>query len=197
MHRLFEPSDTVHLSCSPGTSHAGLSIVLARFVARFPHVRVVQGTTNRSVNLVDEGIDIAVRAHQEPSPTPVLCNDASDSHHDGSSRRPSISHEPQRRAHSTESRTPEPVDDSAIACHRDRGHVVPGVACLAMSEGGLEHLVTCARRTLARRPVQKTVVGKFFGERERALRDALLDVFKARVGTRRFISVGTIGSEGR
>jgi DNA-binding transcriptional LysR family regulator len=66
--RLSGPSGTVNLSCSPGTSHAGLARVLARFVAHCPGVRVVQATTNRNVDLIEEGIDIVVRAHEKPLP---------------------------------------------------------------------------------------------------------------------------------
>jgi DNA-binding transcriptional LysR family regulator len=61
---LSEPSGTLHVSASPATAHAGLAIVLGRFVTQYPRVRVLQTTTNRNVDLVEEGVDLAVRAHE-------------------------------------------------------------------------------------------------------------------------------------
>jgi DNA-binding transcriptional LysR family regulator len=62
--RAAEPFGTVHVSCSPGTAHAGLSLVLAQFVTAFPAVQMLQSTTNRQVDLIEEGVDLAVRAHE-------------------------------------------------------------------------------------------------------------------------------------
>jgi DNA-binding transcriptional LysR family regulator len=70
--RLAEPAGTVRLTSSVGTSHAGLAVVLARFVKEFPKVRLLQHASNRTVDLVDEGLDLAVRAHQGALPDSEL-----------------------------------------------------------------------------------------------------------------------------
>jgi DNA-binding transcriptional LysR family regulator len=64
--RVTQPSGRLHISCSPGTAHSGLAKVLVRFALAFPAVEVHQTTTNREVDLIEEGVDLAVRAHERP-----------------------------------------------------------------------------------------------------------------------------------
>jgi DNA-binding transcriptional LysR family regulator len=63
-----EPRGTVRVTSSAATAQAGLALVLAGFIRAFPKVRVHLSVTNRSVDLVDEGHDLAVRAHEKPLP---------------------------------------------------------------------------------------------------------------------------------
>jgi DNA-binding transcriptional LysR family regulator len=64
--RMTQPSGRLHISCSPGTAHSGLAKVLVHFAMAFPAVEVRQTTTNREVDLIQEGVDLAVRAHERP-----------------------------------------------------------------------------------------------------------------------------------
>jgi len=67
-----EPAGLVRVTASPGISHAGLAGLLAAFLIDYPKIQIVQHTTNRNVDLVDEGFDLAVRAHQGPLPDSAL-----------------------------------------------------------------------------------------------------------------------------
>lgn len=62
----------VRLSCSVGMAQYALADVLARFLQQHPDVEVVQNVTNRQVNLVEDGIDIALRGHVGPLPDSTL-----------------------------------------------------------------------------------------------------------------------------
>lgn len=65
--RLAEPSGTIRLTCSIGMARF-LADPLMRFLAAHPKVNLVQMTTNRYVDLVEEGFDIGVRGHSRPLP---------------------------------------------------------------------------------------------------------------------------------
>ena len=65
--RLAEPSGTVRLTCSIGMARF-LADPLTRFLATHPKVNLVQMTTNRYVDLVEEGFDIGIRGHSQPLP---------------------------------------------------------------------------------------------------------------------------------
>ncbi len=65
--RLAEPSGTIRLTCSIGMAR-GLADPLTRFLAAHPKVNLVQMTTNRYVDLVEEGFDIGLRGHSRPLP---------------------------------------------------------------------------------------------------------------------------------
>jgi DNA-binding transcriptional LysR family regulator len=56
-----EPSGTVRLSCPISIAHSGLGRLLPRFMERYPAVRVDLRVMNRPVDLIEEGIDIALR----------------------------------------------------------------------------------------------------------------------------------------
>lgn len=70
--RLAEPTGTVRMTASMTTVQMGLADLLPRLAKRYPKVRVVLHTTNRFVDLVQEGFDIAVRAHHGPLPASDL-----------------------------------------------------------------------------------------------------------------------------
>ena len=69
--RLAEPSGTVRLTCSIGMAPF-LADSLTRFLAAHPKVNLVQMTTNRYVDLVEEGFDVGLRGHSRPLPDSEL-----------------------------------------------------------------------------------------------------------------------------
>lgn len=66
--RLAEPTGTVRITTSMTTVQMALADLLPRLAKHHPKVRVVLHVTNRFVDLVQEGFDVAVRAHQNPLP---------------------------------------------------------------------------------------------------------------------------------
>src|SRR4029077_4221856 len=52
--------------CPTGLLQAGVSDGLARFLAKYPRVRIALDATNRRVDVVDEGLDIALRVRKPP-----------------------------------------------------------------------------------------------------------------------------------
>ena len=56
-------SGRVRLSCSVGMAQYALAEVLSRFLLEHPGVELIQNVTNRQVNLIEAGIDIALRGH--------------------------------------------------------------------------------------------------------------------------------------
>jgi DNA-binding transcriptional LysR family regulator len=60
------PQGLVRVSCPTGLLHGGVADVLARFLATHPRVRIALDATNRRVDIVDEGVDIAIRVRQPP-----------------------------------------------------------------------------------------------------------------------------------
>ena len=65
-------SGRVRLSCSVGMAQYALRDLLTRFLQENPGVEVVQNVTNQQVNLVEAGIDIALRGHVGPLPDSTL-----------------------------------------------------------------------------------------------------------------------------
>lgn len=61
LQRTREPSGRLRLSAPHGLAHIGLPELLAEFMARHPAVSISLHLSNRVVDLVDEGIDIALR----------------------------------------------------------------------------------------------------------------------------------------
>jgi DNA-binding transcriptional LysR family regulator len=61
-----EPSGIVRLTCPVALLHARVSVMLARFMADCPQVVVHLEATNRRVDLIAEGIDVAIRARPMP-----------------------------------------------------------------------------------------------------------------------------------
>ncbi|AKU95541.1 Transcriptional regulator, LysR family [Labilithrix luteola] len=64
--RLAEPSGTVRVTVSATTAQVAFKRLLPRFARAHPKVRMVLHATNRYVDLVQEGFDVAVRAHYAP-----------------------------------------------------------------------------------------------------------------------------------
>lgn len=63
---LGSPQGLVRISCPTGLLHGGIADILADFLARHPHVRIALDATNRRVDVVDEGLDIAIRVRTPP-----------------------------------------------------------------------------------------------------------------------------------
>lgn len=63
---LGSPQGLVRISCPTGLLQAGVADILARFLALHPRVSVALDATNRRVDVVDEGLDLAVRVRQPP-----------------------------------------------------------------------------------------------------------------------------------
>lgn len=69
-----EPRGTVRVSCPVTLSQTVLAPLMPRFLARYPDVRVEMLVVNRPVNVVEEGLDVAlrVRASLEDSASMVV-----------------------------------------------------------------------------------------------------------------------------
>lgn len=65
--RLAEPNGVVRFTCSVGMAPI-LAPLLPKFLAAHPKVSLVQHASNRFVNIVEEGFDLALRGHLEALP---------------------------------------------------------------------------------------------------------------------------------
>jgi DNA-binding transcriptional LysR family regulator len=63
---LASPQGLVRISCPTGLLQGGIADVLARFLSLHPQVRIALDATNRRVDVVDEGLDIALRVRKPP-----------------------------------------------------------------------------------------------------------------------------------
>jgi DNA-binding transcriptional LysR family regulator len=63
---LSAPRGLVRVACPTGLLQGGVADILARYLAAYPEVRVALEATNRRVDVVDEGIDIAIRVRLPP-----------------------------------------------------------------------------------------------------------------------------------
>lgn len=64
--RRAEPQGLVRLSCPVALVHARVGAILADFMAACPKVSVKLESTNRRVDVIGEGIDVAIRARPPP-----------------------------------------------------------------------------------------------------------------------------------
>jgi DNA-binding transcriptional LysR family regulator len=71
-HRLSEPVGTVRCTASVATAQFAMRGVLADFLLRYPKVNVVEHATDRSVDIVGENFDVAIRSHSAPLPDSTL-----------------------------------------------------------------------------------------------------------------------------
>jgi DNA-binding transcriptional LysR family regulator len=63
---LASPQGLVRLSCPTGLLQGGVADILTRFLAKHPQVRIALDATNRPVDVVEEGLDIAMRVRKPP-----------------------------------------------------------------------------------------------------------------------------------
>ncbi len=61
-----EPRGIVRLTCPVTLLHVHIGPMLARFMARYPGINLQLEATNRRVDLVSEGIDVAIRVRPRP-----------------------------------------------------------------------------------------------------------------------------------
>jgi DNA-binding transcriptional LysR family regulator len=61
-----EPQGRVRLSCPVGLLDGTVDAILTRFVARHPQVLLSVDATNRRVDVIDEGLDLALRVREPP-----------------------------------------------------------------------------------------------------------------------------------
>jgi DNA-binding transcriptional LysR family regulator len=63
---LSAPQGVVRVSCPTGLLHGAVAAILAQYLATHPQVDIALEATNRRVDVVDEGIDIAIRVRLPP-----------------------------------------------------------------------------------------------------------------------------------
>ncbi len=61
-----EPCGTVRLTCPMALMDAHVGVMLAKFMAQNPRVEIQLEASNRQVDLVNEGVDIAIRVRPPP-----------------------------------------------------------------------------------------------------------------------------------
>ncbi len=61
-----EPQGTVRVSCPASVIHFQAGEMIARFMARYPKVKIHLKSTNRRVDVIREGFDLAIRVRFPP-----------------------------------------------------------------------------------------------------------------------------------
>jgi DNA-binding transcriptional LysR family regulator len=61
-----KPQGTVRVSCPVGLLSSGVSAIISRYVEDNPQVQVLLDATNRRVDVVEEGLDFAIRVRLPP-----------------------------------------------------------------------------------------------------------------------------------
>jgi hypothetical protein len=54
------------MSCQIGLLQGGLGALLGRFLRDYPEVRIALDATNRGVDVIEEGLDLAIRVRLPP-----------------------------------------------------------------------------------------------------------------------------------
>jgi len=67
-HRLTEPTGTVRCTAGIATMQFAMSDIIAEFLLKYPKVNVFAHAADRTVDIVGENFDLAVRAHSDPLP---------------------------------------------------------------------------------------------------------------------------------
>lgn len=62
----------VRVSCSVGMAQFALSQLVVRFLKDNPEVEIIQQVTNQAVDLIESGLDMAIRGHSQPLPDSTL-----------------------------------------------------------------------------------------------------------------------------
>ncbi|WP_341315405.1 LysR family transcriptional regulator [Paraburkholderia sp. IMGN_8] len=60
------PHGTVRISCPVGLLNSGVAAIIAQYVQDNPQVQVLLDATNRRVDVVEEGLDFAIRVRRPP-----------------------------------------------------------------------------------------------------------------------------------
>lgn len=61
-----EPGGSLSLSCPPGLLQWGVAAMLARFMVQCPQVRIAVEATTRHVDVIEDGVDLALRVRFPP-----------------------------------------------------------------------------------------------------------------------------------
>jgi DNA-binding transcriptional LysR family regulator len=61
-----KPQGTIRISCPVGLLTSGISAMIAQYIQDNPHVQVLVDATNRRVDVVEEGLDFAIRVRLPP-----------------------------------------------------------------------------------------------------------------------------------
>jgi len=61
-----EPRGVIHMSCPVAILHAHIGGMLADFMALYPEITVNLESTNRRIDLLNEGVDVAIRVRPPP-----------------------------------------------------------------------------------------------------------------------------------
>ncbi len=61
-----KPQGVIRISCPIGMLEFGVSRILVEYLARYPDVRLIMDATNRRVDVVAEGLDLALRVRRPP-----------------------------------------------------------------------------------------------------------------------------------
>ena len=61
-----QPQGTVRVSCPVGLLSSGIAEIIAQYMLDHPQVQVLLDATNRRVDVIEEGLDFAIRARQPP-----------------------------------------------------------------------------------------------------------------------------------
>lgn len=59
-----EPRGTIRVACPVTLAQSTIGVIMPAFLARYPHVKVDMRVSNRAVDLVEEGVDVALRVRQ-------------------------------------------------------------------------------------------------------------------------------------
>jgi DNA-binding transcriptional LysR family regulator len=70
--RLSEPSGTIRMTTAGEIAQFALRDIIPAFLARYPKVKIVEIATDRLVDLVGEGFDLALRGHIAPLQSSTL-----------------------------------------------------------------------------------------------------------------------------
>ncbi|HVZ45751.1 MAG TPA: LysR substrate-binding domain-containing protein [Ramlibacter sp.] len=63
---LATPRGLVRMSCPPGLLHGGVSVILGQMLAKNPGMELLIEATNRKVDVLEEGFDVALRVRLPP-----------------------------------------------------------------------------------------------------------------------------------
>lgn len=67
-HRLSEPIGTIRCTAGSATMHFAMADMIANFLRLYPKINVVAHAADRTVDIVGENYDVAIRGHAAPLP---------------------------------------------------------------------------------------------------------------------------------
>ncbi|HEY4136165.1 MAG TPA: LysR substrate-binding domain-containing protein [Alphaproteobacteria bacterium] len=70
--RLSEPSGTVRFTTGVATGQFAMRDMVVRFMEKYPKINLVEHAVDRSVDIIGENFDVAIRAHSGPLPNSTM-----------------------------------------------------------------------------------------------------------------------------